>query len=514
MFPNLKGSLLTIDDSANDSSNPSCLSNRTGWSYENPQNSSITIHSKSLQFNRTYQFMVEMTNIRNSSRQGTGYVLVKVEDTHPQLIAIGCVIWTMCVPNLEYQFVNPTTQVALFSIPIGNYSRIEHIIWNVYSGEMNSSQWTLFNQTNLTNLWFFGRTTSNFTATNQLFLSNPSIQRWKFEVIYSFPTESSASALNFIINQPPQNGSCSISPLNGTTNTVFTISCPNWFDEDGIKDYSTHVWTTDRSKKLFIGSSPVSDYEVRLPSGDEQTSMLNLIVSIRDQMDCSVDYNLSSILIRSDLTDITNLIQNQTKTNPIIELLSFANQNTIGQVLSSISQQVNQISEKNINRTISNGISAASISISSLASQRQVSSSSSQTNNQSAMIDFENELNSLANTREYLIPFLTNLPILTTSNSIKLQSSTLAQLTQTTNQLTRQSLILISDKCYRLTLALYSISSKISYEDVQTIATSLIQCATNILTVRFHLYDEMFEYELTYMFYRQSMVHCRNVQKF
>jgi len=333
-------------------------------------------------------------------------------------------------------------------------------------------------------------------------------------VIYSFPTESSASALNFIINQPPQNGSCSISPLNGTTNTVFTISCPNWFDEDGIKDYSTHVWTTDRSKKLFIGSSPVSDYEVRLPSGDEQTSMLNLIVSIRDQMDCSVDYNLSSILIRSDLTDITNLIQNQTKTNPIIELLSFANQNTIGQVLSSISQQVNQISEKNINRTISNGISAASISISSLASQRQVSSSSSQTNNQSAMIDFENELNSLANTREYLIPFLTNLPILTTSNSIKLQSSTLAQLTQTTNQLTRQSLILISDKCYRLTLALYSISSKISYEDVQTIATSLIQCATNILTVRFHLYDEMFEYELTYMFYRQSMVHCRNVQKF
>jgi len=60
------------------------------------------------------------------------------------------VIITLCAPNLEYQFVNPTTQVALFSIAIGNYTRIENITWNVYFGERNSSanysQWTLFNQ--------------------------------------------------------------------------------------------------------------------------------------------------------------------------------------------------------------------------------------------------------------------------------------------------------------------------------------------------------------------------------
>jgi hypothetical protein len=46
--------------------------------------------------------------------------------------------------------------------------------------------------------------------------------------------------MNFIINQPPSNGSCSINPLNGTTTTLFTISCPNWFDEDGVKDYSLY----------------------------------------------------------------------------------------------------------------------------------------------------------------------------------------------------------------------------------------------------------------------------------
>jgi hypothetical protein len=88
----------------------------------------------------------------------------------------------------------------------------------------------------LTN-YSLGINTSNITATNQLFTENPQIVYWRFEVIYSFPSGSSTSALNFNINQPPQNGSCSISPTNGTTDTLFTISCVNWIDQDGIKDY-------------------------------------------------------------------------------------------------------------------------------------------------------------------------------------------------------------------------------------------------------------------------------------
>jgi len=97
--------------------------------------------------------MVQMTNILNSSQQATGYVLVKIENTRPQMIAIGCVIVTLCSPNLEYQFVNPTTQVALFSLCIGNCSSIQKITWNVYSGQANSSLWILFNQTQN---YFFG----------------------------------------------------------------------------------------------------------------------------------------------------------------------------------------------------------------------------------------------------------------------------------------------------------------------------------------------------------------------
>jgi hypothetical protein len=68
----------------------------------------------------------------------------------------------MCISNIEYQYINPTTQVALFSVCTGNCTTVQSVIWNIYQGSMNStsniSQWILFNQTNLyQNIWFFGR---------------------------------------------------------------------------------------------------------------------------------------------------------------------------------------------------------------------------------------------------------------------------------------------------------------------------------------------------------------------
>ena len=66
---------------------------------------------------------------------------------------------------------------------------------------------------------------------------NPSINYFKFEVIYKFQIEIGSSSIYFKKNSPPSNGSCSIDPLNGTTTSLFNIFCSNWFDENGIKDY-------------------------------------------------------------------------------------------------------------------------------------------------------------------------------------------------------------------------------------------------------------------------------------
>ena len=51
--------------------------------------SSLIILAGSLRSNRTYQMMVYIVNKRKSSFQGTGYLLVHVEQTFPKLIVIG-----------------------------------------------------------------------------------------------------------------------------------------------------------------------------------------------------------------------------------------------------------------------------------------------------------------------------------------------------------------------------------------------------------------------------------------
>jgi hypothetical protein len=60
--------------------------------------------------------------------------------------------------------------------------------------------------------------------------------------------------------------------------------------------------------------------------------------------------------------------------------------------------------------------------------------------NESALLEFNKQLNIQANLREYLIQFTINLAIMSV-DSIKLQSLSLVQLTQPTNQLTRKTLV-------------------------------------------------------------------------
>ena len=45
--------------------------------------------------------------------------------------------------------------------------------------------------------------------------------------------------------------------------------------------------------------------------------------------------------------------------------------------------------------------------------------------------------------------------------------------------------MIASENCYRLSRSLRSWRTKIPFEDVQIAATQLLQCASNVLTVRY-----------------------------
>ncbi|CAF1016276.1 unnamed protein product [Rotaria sordida] len=408
----------------------SCFSNQadvSAWRYKpmNDSQSSVRIQARSLEYNRIYQFSVFMINRRNITSQATGYVLVDVENTRTPIIAVACVISTMCSPNLQYQYINPSTQIALFSVCTGNCRPISNIHWNIYEGSNDSLvaaivEWTQFNHMNSSrDLHFLGVNTTNFTAINTLFTKNPNISYWRFEVVYSFYNETSSSALDFMINQPPENGSCSIDPQNGTTTTLFTVNCTDWFDKDNISDYSFYLWYEKSSELVMLAFTTSSTLQIRLPPSDDNTSTLNLTVHIRDTLNGVREFYLEErivvILNESSINTFIDSIQNTNNNDPIVQALASGNQHIIAQVTTIFSQELNKRNKKNLETAIANGIPAAKISVSPLGSNRR-------------------------------------------------------------------SEILASQKCYELARTLKAIAMRVSYEDAQYASTRISYCINNVLT--------------------------------
>ncbi len=105
---------------------------------------------------------------------------------------------------------------------------------------------------------------------------------------------------------------------------------------------------------MMIAFSPVSTFQVRLPAGNDPTSLLHIVIHIRDLLDCITEFNISSISVIPDsdrITDLINNIQSSTN-NSFIRILAGGNQNLVGQVIISVSQQFNKMNIKNIDKAV------------------------------------------------------------------------------------------------------------------------------------------------------------------
>ena len=117
------------------------------------------------------------------------------------------------------------------------------------------------------------------------------------------------------------------------------------------------AWTTDPLKQFIVASSPVSTFQVRLPAGNDPTSLLHLIIRIRDTRECITESNMTSIHVVPDLSSINNLISDIQSSsadtmndNPIVRLLNSGDQNTVCQLTNSLSQWINTKNNEDIDK--------------------------------------------------------------------------------------------------------------------------------------------------------------------
>lgn len=142
--------------------------------------------------------------------------------------------------------------------------------------------------------------------------------------------------MDCLVNRPPANGLCSISPTRGTIDTLFTVSCSNWSDTDGIGGYSLFGWRENVSDLVMFGDSRDPTLVLFFPKNPENSSLLHLLVFIRDRFDAVIKVNVSSLSIDSNSTMIEAFNDNFTR------LLFTLNQNLISLAIISVSQVFSQ----------------------------------------------------------------------------------------------------------------------------------------------------------------------------
>jgi hypothetical protein len=124
------------------------------------------------------------------------------------------------------------------------------------------------------------------------------------------------------------------------------------------------AWTTDYSNQIIVGFTTQSTFQLRLPAGDDNNSFLNVTVHIRDMLNSVTKYNMQTIVVLPDSTEITALIDvvqqpgNEANSNLFVQLLASGNQNTVGQILTSLSRIFNKMSTENVESAVASEYSS------------------------------------------------------------------------------------------------------------------------------------------------------------
>ncbi len=109
---------------------------------------------------------------------------------------------------------------------------------------------------------------------------------------------------------------------------------------------------------MILAFSSISTIQLRLPAGNDNLSLIHIVASVRDTLDCRAEFNVSSVMVVPDSEEITNFVDslqqsgNQITNNPFAQILASGNQNIIGQVISSLSQEFNRINNQTVDDAV------------------------------------------------------------------------------------------------------------------------------------------------------------------
>jgi len=161
-----------------------------------------------------------------------------------------------------------------------------------------------------------GDDTSELTMASAMFTTNPDVKRWKVEFGLTAVSKQNgiangASSLILELNQIPYNGTCSVTPDNGTAlQTLFTFTCKDWLDKDGTIDkYVFYSTLFGNEIDLTVGQTKTGVLTTKMPQGAEEDEwQMSIYAQIIDN-DGGIAYYYfdKQMTIEPNMTEVDNL---------------------------------------------------------------------------------------------------------------------------------------------------------------------------------------------------------------
>ncbi|ROT78126.1 hypothetical protein C7M84_003163 [Penaeus vannamei] len=192
---------------------------------------------------QTYEFEAI---VKKDTRSTVALGQVVVVDGVPPIMKVQCIDPSLCIPDGDGVYVNPSFRIGLISECVDYCDGDVSYLWAAADGNdvtfpADPAHFPL------------GATANELAFSTQFFNDNPNLQdlRISLDATDNSQPSTGGGAYFMKVNQRPVGGTCSVAkpPLERALIDTYTLTCQGWVDPEnkGIKSYN--VWLVDDTGK-------------------------------------------------------------------------------------------------------------------------------------------------------------------------------------------------------------------------------------------------------------------------
>ncbi|KAL4239324.1 hypothetical protein ACF0H5_000141 [Mactra antiquata] len=466
----------------------------TGPAWIAPFTGCIRFRTAKMKVDHTYEFLIK--GIKDT-REAELTVQVAVQPFTPPDVTVTFKIPKLCSQGATGQRFNPKANLGLIGqIANTNPACSYTYFWEVFAYDYQYCE--------LYNCWRYlqymgnyieGATTNELTIHKEVFGHYEDVTSFKVHLTVECnntldgTSTSGTVAFNLNRNTPPKDGSCSISPTNGTAaRTKFQIQCQGFIDDDDtIVDYSISCLSLGKTWSVVAGGNQQYWSGRTLPAGDpNNNNTLTCKVAVKDDLGSYAEYSINEIQVHpvSALDYMSSLLNSRSSEGDDFDIMeavaNLDDTTSLGAVTASMLETVNKEFENEEMAGKGSALSYASTPLNASPNDTRAGAFTQTVDDPEAVKQFEEMRDAAIKVVDQVLHTLKSCTVESAEDAVR-QAETLALLSTSVVNLNREGQNVSTDLLSRGYEKALKFKDSMSFEDTKNVVENSVAACTNVI---------------------------------